>query len=304
MIRRLFIVALLALSTAVQAQELNCTVTLNTEQIAGSSKQMFQTLQNAISEFLNQTRWTPMTFATQEKIECSMLIVASEVRTDGLYHCEMTLQSRRPVYGSSYSTPVLNFKDKNFNFYYNEFDPLDYHEPTQLTSNLVAMLAYYAYLVIGYDCDSYEKLGGTPYFQVCEAIVNAAQSTSFEGSEILGWKAFDSNRNRYALINNLLDEAFRNYREYFYTYHRLGLDEMAQNVANARARIAGGITILRDANRARPATYAVNVFLDAKADELTQIFAKGTADEKKKVYEVLFDIDPTREELYSKITQK
>ena len=304
--KRLTIILLAVLCLAfntIQAQELNCTVTINSEQIQGSNKQLFKTLEQSITEFLNQSKWTPMTFATQEKIECSMMILVNQVE-GSLYSCEMTLQSKRPVYGTGYSTPLLNFRDKNFVFAYNEFDRLDYQEPTQLTSNLTAMLAYYAYLIIGHDCDSYERLGGTPCFQICEDIANSARSASFDGSEIEGWRAFKSNRNRYALINNLMDEAFRKYREYYYTYHRLGLDEMAQNVANARAKIANEITVLRDANRSRPATFVVNTFLDAKADELVNIFQKGTDKEKKLVYEVLFDIDPTREDLYSKIMQK
>ena len=165
------------------------------------------------------------------------------------------------------------------------------------------MLAYYCYLIIGYDMDSYSRLGGTPYFQQCENIVNAAQTASIEDNEMIGWKAFDSNRNRYALINNLMDEAFKPYREFVYTYHRLALDEMTQNVANARARIAEELPVLRTVNRARPATYAVNTFLDAKADELVDIFSKGTPEEKKKVYEILMDIDPTRGNTYDKINQ-
>ena len=240
-----------------------------------------------------------MTFATREKIDCSMMIIVKAV-ADNLYTCEMQLQSRRPVYNTSYTTPLINFKDNNFNFTYQEFERIEYQQ-NQFTTNLTAMLAYYCYLVIGYDMDSYSRLGGTPYFQTCEDIVSACQSASMESLEQKGWQAFDSNRNRYALINNLMDEAFRKYREYLYEYHRLGLDEMQANVANGRARIANGIGVLRDANRARPATYVINTFLDAKADELVNIFQKGTDAEKKSVYEILMDIDPTRQTTYDKI---
>ena len=146
-------------------------------------------------------------------------------------------------------------------------------------------------------------MGGTPYFNLCEDIVNACQSASMESVEQRGWLAFDSNRNRYALINNLLDEAFRKYRNYYYEYHRLGLDEMASNVTNGRARIAEGLPTLREAYRARPATYVVNTFLDAKAEELVDIFSKGTDKEKKEVYEILTDIDPTRINTYEKINK-
>jgi hypothetical protein len=250
---------------------------------------------------MNQNRWTNMTFAEQEKIECSMMIIVKSV-TDNLYTCEMTLQSKRPVYGTTYTTPLLNLNDASFNFTYQEFDRIEYQQ-NQFTTNLTAMLAYYCYLIIGHDMDSYQRLGGTPYFQACEEICNACQSASMDNTEQKGWLAFDSNRNRYALINNLLDEAFSKYRNYYYDYHRLGLDEMSANVTNGRARIAEGIPVLKEAYRARPATYVINTFLDAKAEELVDIFRKGTDKEKTDVYNLLMDIDPTRQNTYDKINQ-
>ena len=283
------------------AQELNCTVTINSDKIEGSNKQVYATLKTAIEEYMNQNRWTNMTYAEHEKIECSMLLDVAAVK-DNMYSCEMTLQSRRPVYGTTYTTPILNFKDKNFTFTYQEFDRIEWQQ-NQFTTNLTAMLAYYCYLIIGHDQDSFQRLGGTPFFQQCEEIVNACQSASMEGAEQKGWLAFDSNRNRYALINNLLDEAFKKYRNFYYEYHRLGLDEMSANVTNGRARIADGLPILREAYRARPATYVVNTFLDAKCEELVDIFRKGTDKEKKTVYEILMDIDATRQETYDKINQ-
>lgn len=286
---------------SVHAQELNCKVSINADQIEGSNKQVYTTLQTSIEEYMNQNRWTSMTFAEHEKIECSMLIVV-KAAADNLYTCEMTLQSRRPVYGTTYTTPILNIKDNSFNFSYQEFDRIEYQQ-NQFTTNLTAMLAYYCYLIIGHDMDSYQRLGGTPYFQACEEIVNACQSASMDNLEQKGWLAFDSNRNRYALINNLLDEAFTNYRNYYYEYHRLGLDEMSGNVINGRARIAEGLPILKETYRARPATYIINTFLDAKVDELVDLFSRGTDKEKQDVYNTLTDIDPTRQNTYDKITQ-
>lgn len=283
------------------AQELNCTVTINSDQIEGSNKQVYETLKQGIEEYMNQNRWTNMTFAEAEKIECSMLIVVKQV-LDNSYSCEMTLQSRRPVYGTTYTTPLLNFKDNAFNFTYQEFDRIEWQQ-NQFTTNLTAMLAYYSYLIIGHDMDSYQRLGGTPCFRMCEEIVNACQSASMEGSEQKGWLAFDSNRNRYAMINNLQDEAFKKYRNFYYEYHRLGLDEMSGNVTNGRARIAEGLPVLKEAYRARPATYVINTFLDAKADELVDIFRKGTDKEKKEVYDLLIDIDPTRQNTYDRINE-
>lgn len=284
------------------AQELKCTVTVNSDKVQGSNKSMFTTLQQSMEEFINNTKWTNMTFQEKERIECSMMLVVSAVQ-DNVVVGELTCQSRRPVYGTSYTTPLLNIKDNNFNFVYQESDRLDFQEAT-FTTNLTAMLAYYCYLILGHDMDSFSRLGGTPFFQMCENIVNSAQSASLETTEAVGWKAFESNRNRYALINNLMDEAFKKYREYYYEYHRLGLDEMSANVANGRARIASGITTLKEANRARPATYVVNAFLDAKSDELINIFQGGTDAEKKSMYETLVDIDPTRQSAYDKINKK
>ncbi len=283
------------------AQELNCTVSINSDLIEGSNKQVYATLQTAIEEYINQNRWTNMTFAEHEKIECSMMIIVKEA-ANNLYTCEMTLQSRRPVFGTTYTTPLLNLNDASFNFTYQEFDRIEYQQ-NQFTTNLTAMLAYYCYLIIGHDMDSYQRLGGTPYFQACEEICNACQSASMDNIEQKGWLAFDSNRNRYALINNLLDEAFNKYRNYYYDYHRLGLDEMSANVTNGRARIAEGIPVLKEAYRARPATYVINTFLDAKAEELVDIFRKGTDKEKTDVYNLLIDIDPTRQNTYDKINQ-
>ena len=299
--RKIVFIVLLFVCSCLSAQELNCSVTINSDQIEGSNKQVYSTLETSIEEYMNQNRWTNMTFAEQEKIECSMMIIVKSV-TDNLYTCEMTLQSRRPVYGTTYTTPLLNLNDASFNFTYQEFDHIEYQQ-NQFTTNLTAMLAYYCYLIIGHDMDSYQRLGGTPYFQACEEICNACQSASMDNTEQKGWLAFDSNRNRYALINNLLDDAFSKYRNYYYDYHRLGLDEMSANVTNGRARIAEGIPVLKEAYRARPATYVINTFLDAKAEELVDIFRKGTDKEKTDVYNLLIDIDPTRQNTYDKINQ-
>ena len=285
----------------VKAQELNCTVTINTDAIEGSNKQIYETLKASIEEYVNHNKWTNMTYAEHEKIECSMLLVVKS-RAEDLFLCDMTLQCRRPVYGTTYTTPLINFVDRNFNFAYQEYDRIE-HQQDNFSTNLSAMLAYYCYLIIGHDQDSFQRLGGTPFFQQCEQIVNTCQSVSMGEQEQRGWLAFESNRNRYALTNNLIDEAFKKYRNYYYEYHRLGLDEMSNNVANGRARIAQGMPVLREAYRARPATYVINTFLDAKADELVDIFRKGTDKEKKEVYEILMDIDPTRQETYERIKE-
>lgn len=295
------VVALVAMSISLGAQELKCNISINSEQVQGSNKAIFTTLQQSMEEFVNTQRWTNMTFQEKERIECSMMIVVKSVQ-DNMFVCEFTCQSRRPVFGTTYTTPTLNIKDANFTFTYQEYDRMEF-QPNTFTSNLTALVAYYCYLIIGHDMDSFAKLGGTPYFQVCEDIVTSAQSASLDNAEMVGWKAFESNRNRYALTNNLMDEAFKKYRAYYYDYHRHGLDEMVNNVANGRARIAKDIKVLKEAYNARPATYLVGTFLDAKSDELVNIFKSGTADEKKMVYELLMDIDPTRQDTYENINR-
>lgn len=278
----------------VGAQELKCTVTINSDMVQGTNKSVFNTLQKSVSEFVNTRHWSEMTFTTAERIECSMSIIVKKVEGD-LFTADIQVQSRRPVYNSSYNTTLFNFKDNYFSFEYKEFDQLEMNEST-ITSNLTAVLAYYAYLIIGYDQDSYARLGGTPFFEAAERIVNAAQA-----ADLVGWKAFESSKNRYALVNNLTDEAFKKYRNYFYEYHRMGLDDMSINMTNARARIAAGLPLLREANRARPSAVIIATFLDAKNDELINIFSKATDKEKKEAVEVLMDVNPTQTERYEKI---
>lgn len=278
------------------AQELNCNIQINSEQVQGSNKSIFSTLQKSASEFVNNRSWTELKYQNNERIECTMSIIVKKVE-DEVFTAEIQVQSRRPVYNSLYNTTLFNFKDNSFTFNYKEFDQLEMNENT-ITSNLTAVLAYYAYLIIGYDMDSYSRFGGTPYFQAAESIVNAAQA-----ADLAGWKAFENNRNRYALINNLTDEAFKKFRNYFYEYHRLGLDEMTINMTNARARIASGLPVLIDTNRSRPSAIAISSFLDAKTDEIVNIFMNGTDKEKKEVVEVLSEVNPTQSEKYAKITK-
>lgn len=290
----LLLLSILLLAGSVRAQELNCKVQINSEQIPGTNKSTIDALQKAISEFVNNRKWTEMTYANTERIDCAMNIIIKKLDADA-FTAEIQVQSRRPVFNSTYNTTLFNFKDISFVFNYKEFDQLEMNE-NAITSNLTAVLAYYAYIIIGYDLDSYSRLGGTPYFQAAENIVNSAQ-----GADLVGWKAFESTRNRYALVNNLMDEAFKKFRNYFYEYHRLGLDEMSSNTANGRARIAEGLPILREANRARPSAIIISTFLDAKNDELVNIFSKATTQEKIDAIQILSDVNPTQSVKYEVI---
>ena len=296
----LILTTLLLLAGASKAQELRMQVTMNTQQIDGSNKQVFETLKASIEDFYNGTVFTTMTLKTTEQIECNMLLVVNSVTTDGLMKCTMTLQSKRPVFNSAYKTTVINYQDKSFNFMYQEYDRLDY-DNNRYTTNLVALLAYYAYLIIGQDLDTYERLGGQACFEQARQINALCQTATMEGDEYSGWQATVGSRSRYLYISNMMDEAFRPYREYVYEYHRLGLDRMADNVAAGRAKIAENIGVLRTCYNARPATYIINTFLDAKNQEYVDIFSKGTTEEKKKVVAVLEAVDPTRSDEYDQI---
>jgi len=290
----LFLIVNLVFNFSLIAQELNCNLTINSDMIQGSNKSIFSTLQRSASEFVNNRRWTDLSFASQERIECTMNIIISKVEDD-LFTGEIQVQVRRPVFNSSYNTVLLNFRDNDFVFSYKEFEVLEFNENT-ITSNLTAILSYYAYLIIGYDMDSYSRLGGTPYFNAAERIVSAAQSM-----DLPGWRAFESNKNRYALINNLTDEAFKKFRNYIYEYHRLGLDEMSINMTNARAKINGGLSVLRETNRSRPSAIAISNFLETKTDELINIFKMATDPEKKNAVEILSDLNPTQTEKFEGI---
>jgi len=290
----LLLLCILLLTGIVQAQELNCTIQINSDQIQGTNKSVFNTLQKSISDFMNNRKWTEMSVANTERIECTLNIIVKKVDAD-VFTSEIQIQSRRPVFNSAYNSTLFNFKDLLFTFNYKEFDQLEINQNT-ITSNLTAVLAYYAYIIIGYDLDSYSRLGGTSCFQAAENIVNSAQ-----GADLVGWKAFESSRNRYALVNNLMDEAFKKYRNYFYEYHRLGLDEMTTNATNARAKIAEGLPLLRDANRARPSAIVISSFLDAKNDELINILSKGTNQEKTDAIQILSDVNPPQSSKYEKM---
>ena len=289
----LFLVCMV-LTSNLFAQELKCNVTLNSDMIQGTNKSVFSTLQKSISEFVNNRKWSEQTYTTTERIDCSMNIIVKKVEGDQ-FAAEIQIQSRRPVFNSSYNTTLLNFKDNDFTFEYKEFDQLEMNETT-ITSNLTAVLAYYSYLIIGYDMDSYSRLGGSPFFEAAERIVSSAQS-----ADLPGWKAFESSKNRYALINNITDEAFKKFRNFFYEYHRIGLDEMAINMTNARQRIFTGLPLVREANRARPSAIIISSFMDAKKDELISIFSKATENEKKEAVQILSDINPTAIDRYEKI---
>lgn len=298
--KKIFLLITLVVSFMANAQELRCNITVNHQQVQGTNQQVFDALKKSVENLMNNTRWTDMTFKEEEKIDCSLGIIVKKYE-DNIMTCEMQVQARRPVWGSNYNTPLFNFRDISVAFAYREFD--DMTITPDYKNNLVALLAYYAYVIIGYDLDSFQKLGGSGAFAQAENIVTVSQSRS--EPENTGWKAFEKNGKRYELISNLLDERFRKFREYFYDYHRLGLDMMSTNVVNARAKIADGLQSLMDVNRLQPQAQAIVVFVDTKKDEIVSVFAKhGTSDEIAKVYDIMTAVNPTSVNIYDKLKEK
>lgn len=287
--RRLFYLFLFALlAFGGKAQELNARVTVNGDKIATANKQIFTTLQNALMEFVNNRKWTDATFAVNEKIDCSMTIIVNEL-DESSFQTEIQVQARRPVYNSSYTTTLFNFRDQELNFEYMEGEPLDFNSNT-LTSNLTATVAFYVYIILGLDFDSFAPKGGTTYIQQAQQIVNMAQSEMSWN----GWKAFESNQNRHALATALQDNASEAFRDMWYTYHRRGLDEMAANPDRGRMTIIEALPALREVRSARPTSVLLQMFSDAKLDEIVAIYSKATTQERQDGYKMLFEIYPTQ----------
>ena len=271
-----------------EAQELNARITVNGEKVAVANKQIFTTLQNALTEFVNNRRWTDATFAVNEKIDCNMTIIVNEM-DETTFKSEIQVQARRPVYNSSYTTTLLNFRDQELEFEYTEGETLDYNSNT-LTNNLTATVVFYVYLILGLDFDSFALQGGNTYIQQAQQIVNLAQSEM----GWTGWKAFDSNRNRHAVVTALQDNASEAFRQMWYTYHMKGLDEMAANADRGRTTIIEAISALQTVKQARPTSVLLQMFSDAKLDELIAIYSKATSQERQDGYKLLMDIYPAQ----------
>lgn len=288
-LKRLLIAGLCTLCTAplVMAQELKCTVSINASQIEAAYQERFTTLQNDLTEFINNQAWTGKQFSEVEKIQCTMAFVINSIPSTDTYQATLTVQSRRPVYNSGYSSTLLNFKDAEVEFNYTEGQTLTYTE-YDLSDNLVAVTAYYVYLILGLDFDSFSPKGGEEFLRRAENIVSQMQS-----SDVKGWKAFDSRKNRHALITDLLAETNADYRQLWYTYHRLGLDAMAQSVDKGRSQVSAACTQLKNVKSASPQSVLLTLFIDAKMDELLNIYSKAPQADKTSAYETLQGIYPS-----------
>ena len=277
------------------AQELNCTVNVLTPQIQASDKTIYETLKTAIRDFMNNRQWTTDKFQSQERIECSMLITINERTGTDQFKGTLQLQSRRPVYKTSYSAPVINHPDNDFSFKYLQDQVLDFDENSN-TFNLTSMLAYYAYIVIGMDYDTFSPEGGTEYFQKAQNIVNNSQSLPDRG-----WKSFEGSRNRYWLVENLLNPSFKPLRNTLYEYHRLGLDRMSENGPESRGTISRSMNALRQVYQDKPNSFLMQFFFNAKADELVNLYSEAPQEEKAPIVPLLSLIDPANIAKYQQI---
>lgn len=285
----------LLFSSVIFAQELDCSIQVSARQIEGTDREAFSEMREVLYEFVNNTIWTNYSFKLEERIECTILLTLSTRVSSDQYTGKLNLVLRRPVYKTNYNSTMFNYVDNDVEITYSEGEPIVFAENT-FSSNLSSLIAYYVYVFLGIDGDSFAKLGGTPYFEKAQQVVQDAQNTSEPG-----WKAFENMKNRYWLTENLLNPQYRPIRESIYEYHRMGLDEMYDNVEKGRTNIVESLKKLQQANRTKPGSFLLRLYLDAKRDEIIKIFGEGSPNMKAEVVNIMKEIDPSNGDKYSAI---
>lgn len=299
-IRLLFVACLLLVAICANAQELEAKININSNKVGTADKSVFDNLQQTLEQFVNERQWTELQFQKNERIQCSFNITINKYdKTSNAFECMATIQANRPVYNSQYTTTLYNNQDADFNFEFAEFDQLNYNDET-VDNQLTALFAYYAYLIIGLDLDSFAPMGGTDVLQLCMNLVNNAQNLNYPG-----WKSFEDSKNRFAIVNDYLDEAMKPFRQFQYDYYRKGLDEMANNVERGRTNVTTAIEEdLKKAHEDKPLSLLPQIWTDYKRDELANIYkGKGTQKEKESVYEILFGINASQSNAWNKIKE-
>lgn len=292
--RKFLLLLLVLCSTLLKGQELNCKVTINADQIATTDRAVFKDMERAFANFLNTRKWTNDAYNNHERITCNLFLNISKMPSIGNFVANAQITSARPVFNSNYETVVLNFADRDWEFEYIESLPLEYNDNTYLT-NLTSMLAFYAYIILGMDYDSFSEMGGNPYFQKALMVVNNAQTSNRPG-----WQALGSNRNRYALIDNLNNPQNADLRKNTYRYHRLALDTFDKNPDQSRQIVLDVLKNVKKVWTINPSSIFVITFFDSKANELANIFSDGNLNVRREAYDILTSIDPKRN-IYSKI---
>lgn len=265
-------------------------------QVQQTDQQVFRTLETSIREFMNNRRWTSDNFAVSERIECGMVINITEELSGNRFKANVTIQSSRPVHNSAYNTVLLNHNDRDWEFEYVEHQPIEFN-PNSFQNNLSSLLAFYAYLIIGLDYDSFSPKGGDPYFDMAQNIINNIPSNL----DVSGWRAFDSNRNRYWMIENLLNSRYESVRETIYNYHLNGLDKMYEDLTDGRKNIIESLRLMEKAAVENPNTQLITMFFNAKSDELVNIFSQAPQQEKAQVIQLLYRMDSGNTSKYSRI---
>ena len=292
-----FLIILLFVFSELNAQELICNIRVNANQIQTSDKKIFNSLQSDLYEFVNNTKWTNTNFQSEERIECSILINISKMISNDEFEGSIQIQSTRPIYGTSYKSTLFNYQDNNFRFNYLEFQALEFTENTHL-SNLTSVIGFYINIIIGLDFATFSEDGGMEYFGKAQKIVSNAQNAPQKG-----WKAFESDRNRYWLAHDLADPRYSDYQRTLYAYHRLGLDKLAEEPDDARYEITESLESLKSVFRENPSAFILKLFFDAKSDEITKIYSEAFPNEQARIVKILTEIDPTNSSKYQGITQ-
>ena len=294
------IIILLALAPLrIDAQELNCNVQVSAQMIQGSNREIFQNMQRDLYDFMNNTIWTNNVFSYSERLDCNILINLTDQLSGDEFKGTIQIQLRRPVFNTTYNSTTLNFVDNNFQFRYVEYQTLEF-DPTTHRYNLISVLAYYTYIILGFDYDTFSPLGGTEYFQMAEKIVTNAQN-----APEAGWKPFDGsrNRNRYWLIKNILNREYENVRLFNYEYYMRGLDLMESRISEARINMAESLKLLQEVFRKRPDPYMyfLQIVIDAKSDELINVYSGAYPEEKSRILMILNEIDPAIKAKYERM---
>ncbi len=284
----------------VRGQELQVKVSVNHSQIQGTDVSVFENLQQKVEQFMNERSWTNLQFLKHERINCNLnLTITKYLRDENRFECTALIQANRPVFNASYTSTLFHMSESSFNFIFQQFDQLNFNEEN-VDNQLTALLAYYAFLIIGFDLDSFSPMGGTDVLQRCLLLVNNAQNLGFPG-----WKSFDDNRNRFAIINDYLDESMKPFRQLQYDYYRKGLDEMVQNAERGRIEISSALeNDLQQAHLNKPLSLLPQIWTDYKKDELANIYkGRGTQKEKQRIYDLLMGLNASQNNSWEQITK-
>lgn len=281
------------------SQELDCRIQINHQSLQGTTyEKVFQTMQRQLYEFINNTNWTNNVFARNERIECNLFITVSQAISSDEFKGKIQVTSSRPTYGASYLTPVFNYLDNDFQFKYVEEQPFEFN-PNISNENLISVLAYYCYIIIGMDYDTFAPNAGSPYFQIAEKIVQNSQTAAEPG-----WKAYENLKNRYWLVENLLNNQYSGFRDFNYQYHRVGMDRMSDKPNEARSAIESALESIRNVHRRKPGSFLMAIYTSTKCDEIINIFSEGFSDEKSRVFNIMKEIDPANSSKYERIMKE